>query len=219
MHALKKSLIAAIMLGAGAAAWTSTALGHKTQFLLGGAMVNAGYRLQDPLESYDFAEHDRTHTLTPQAIWDEMLLQNRLAAGIRSTFPRTTRHPLVALVACMDARLDTHELCGDTRQYYYVLRTAGSALAEKEADMLELAVDHGVKLVVLTRHSDCAAERAAKDPESRGRYPALCRAVDVREAQVAAFLSRDGIRRRIEQGSLLVKEVDVDTLQERLRPR
>ena len=44
--------------------------------------------------------------------------------------------------------------------------------------MLELAVENGVKLVVLTTHSDCAAEKAASEPETRKRYPALAQAVD-----------------------------------------
>ncbi len=219
MKTLTKVLLAAAAAGALTVAWAATPLGHQSQFVLGGAMVNLGYRLQDRLESYDFADHDGVDELTPTAIWDEMLRQNRLAAEVRSAFPRTARHPLVALVACMDARLDTNELCGDTRQYYYVLRTAGSALDEKEADMLELAVDNGVKLIVLTRHSDCAAERAAREPASRARYPALCRAVDLRSAQLSAFLAREGIRRRIEQGELLVKEADIETLEERLSQR
>ena len=72
----------------------------------------------------------------------------------------------------MDARIDTNELLGDTRHYYYIIRTAGSVLSPREEEMLELAVENGVKLVVLTTHSDCAAEKAASEPETRKRYPA-----------------------------------------------
>ena len=138
--------------------------GRRTQFLIGGAMVNLGYRLQDRLESYDF-EHE--HGLSPEDVWKELDHQNAWAATVREWFPRTSRHPLVALVVCMDARIDTNELTGDTRHYYYIIRTAGSVLSEREEEMLELAVDYGVEWVVLTTHSDCAAEKAAATPEKQ----------------------------------------------------
>ena len=44
----------------------------------------------------------------------------------------------------MDARIYTNELVGDTRRYYYIVRTAGSVLAPPEQEMLELAVLNGV---------------------------------------------------------------------------
>ena len=96
--------------------------GRELQFLIGGALVNLGYRMQDHLESYDF-EHDEE--ISPEHVWNEMIEQNRLAASVRETFPRTARHPLVAVVVCMDSRLDTNELLGDTRHFYYIIRTAG----------------------------------------------------------------------------------------------
>ena len=105
-------------------------------------MVNIGYRLQDRLSHFDF-EHDES--ITPDQIWAELERQNELAAGVRELFPRTARHPVVAILACMDARIDTSELVGDTRRYYYVVRTAGSVLSPAEQEMLELAVLNGVK--------------------------------------------------------------------------
>ncbi|MFO0594601.1 MAG: carbonic anhydrase [Myxococcaceae bacterium] len=135
----------------------------RVSFITGGALVDLGYRLQDPHEDYDF-EH--AEDITPTQIWDEFSKQNQLASGVREVFPRTVRHPLVAMLVCMDARLDTNEITGDTRRDYYVLRTAGSVMAPEEEEMLELGVRNGVKLVLLTRHTDCAAEKAAKDPES-----------------------------------------------------
>ena len=108
--------------------------GDKIEFVVGGAMVNIGYRLQDRLVSFDFKHHE----VTPQQVWDELVSQNRLASSVRATWPRSTHHPLVALVTCMDARLDTNEIAGDTRRYYYVLRLAGSVISPKEEDMLEL---------------------------------------------------------------------------------
>src|SRR5574342_498486 len=95
-----------------------TGAGASLQFVAGGALMNLGYRMQDHLESYDFQHHEE---ITPEEVWQEMLKQNELSASVRLAFPRTSRHPLVAMVVCMDARIDTNELTGDTRKYYYVI--------------------------------------------------------------------------------------------------
>lgn len=215
----KTLAIAAAALVGATALVALTPSGRKAQFVLGGAMINAGYRLQDHLESYDFVpEHEHAEP-SPEEIWQEMLAQNQMAAAVRTSFPRTPRHPLVALVVCMDARLDTNELTGDTRKYYYVVRTAGSVLEQKEAEMLELAVENGVRLIVLTTHTDCAAERAARTDELRRRFPALTRAVDERERRIHELMQRPALKSRIEAGTLAIKVMDVDTRTERLQPR
>lgn len=193
-----------------------TGAGRRTQFLIGGALVNLGYRLQDHLASYDF-EHE--HDITPNAVWQEVQQQNALAATVRKWFPRTARHPLVALVVCMDARIDTNELTGDTRRYYYIIRTAGSVLSEKEEEMLELAVANGVELVLLTTHSDCAAEKAAASPEMRQRYPALAKAVDERQQRISELLARPAIAKPIAEGKLAIKRLNIDTMNEEMLPR
>ena len=159
-------------------------LSPRTEFLVGGAMVNLGYRLQDRLSKFDFV-HDES--ITPDEIWAELQRQNELAAGMRSFFPRTTRHPVVAILACMDARIDVSELVGDTRRYYYVVRTAGSVLSPAEQEMLELAVLNGVRIVVLTTHTDCAAEGAAANPEMREKFPAMISLLDERERRIDEF--------------------------------
>lgn len=193
-----------------------TAVGRQAQFVVGGALVDAGYGLQDGLEAYDFAH---AHDITPEQIWTEVQKQNHLVAGMRHTFPRTARHPLVALVVCMDARIDTNELVGDTRHYYYVIRTAGSVMSEREEEMLELAVANGVKLVLLTTHSDCAAEKVARSADMRARYPALALAVDQREARVREFLARPAIAHAVARGALGVKRVAIDTVTDALAAR
>jgi hypothetical protein len=203
---------AVVALGVGAFA---TDTGREAQFLAGGALVNLGFRMQDHLSSFDFAHEE---DISPQQVWNEMVAHNALASRVRTTFPRTARHPLVALVACMDARIDTAELTGDTRKYYYVVRTAGSVLEQKEEEMLELAVANGVKVVVLTTHTDCAAERAARDPETRERLPHLTRAVEQRELRIRELLERPAFKSRIAAGTLLVKMVDIDTMTERMLP-
>jgi hypothetical protein len=190
-------------------------LSPKAEFMVGGAMVNLGYRLQDRLARYDFA---RDESITPEEIWEELKRQNQLAAKVRDTFPRTVRHPVVALVACMDARIDTNELVGDTRRYYYIVRTAGSVLSEAEQEMLELAVLNGVRLVLLTTHTDCAAEAAAADPEMHDKFPAMTKLVDERERSIEEFMARPIIRDAIAAGTLKVQRARIDTDTDRLMP-
>lgn len=205
----KKRRRAALLAASGALLLGGLVLSSpRAEFEVGGALVNAGFRLQDHLHAYDL-EHD--HDLTPAQIWAELERQNAAAAAVRRRFPRSTEHPVVAMLVCMDARIDTSELAGDTRRYYYVVRTAGSVIGEREQEMLELAVRNGVKVLVLTRHTDCAAEKAAADPEARRLYPALAKGVDERDRSVAELLARPLIADRIAKGELLVKEVLIDT--------
>jgi len=216
MRKWKWIVVVAIGIGIAAGVLLRTDAGRESQFLVGGALVNLGYRMQDHLESFDFKHHEE---ISPDEIWDEIRKQNSLAASVRSKFPRTSRHPLVALVVCMDARLDTNELTGDTRKFYYIIRTAGSVLSEREEEMLELAVQNGVKLIVWTTHTDCAAEHAASSPTQRRQFPALAKAVEERDARLAEFRARPFIAARIAEGSLVVKLVDIETKTERIVPR
>ncbi len=85
-----------------------------------------------------------------------------------------------------------------------------------QEEMLELAVANGVKVLILTRHTDCAAEKAAKNPELRAKYPAMVAAVDERHQRTAEFLARPVIAERIKAGELLVKQLDIDTATEHL---
>jgi carbonic anhydrase len=204
--------IGLVILAAGALAFFSS---PNAEFIVGGALVNLGYRLQDPLEDYNL---DREGSHSPDEIWEELQRQNDLAADVRERFPRTVRHPVVALVACMDARIDTSELVGDTRRYYYVVRTAGSVLSEAEQEMLELAVLNGVRLVLLTTHTDCAAEAAAADPEKARRFPAMTKLVDERERSIEQLMARPLIRDAVAAGKLRVQRAHIDTSTDRLMP-
>jgi len=193
--------------------FSSLALSPSTQFVIGGALVNLGFRMQDHLAEFDL-EHGHPD---PKAVYKSVVAHNHLAASVRKYFPRTPRHPLVAMVVCMDARIDTEELVGDTRKYYYVIRTAGSALAEKALDMLELAVNNGVETILLTRHTDCAAERVARSPEMRGKYPHLVAAIDGRDAIDRALVQRPGIAARLKAKTLTIEHMHIDTATDELK--
>ena len=211
MRRIRLYLLAVVVIVCAGLLWK---WGSRLEFVIGGAMVNIGYRLQDPHADYDFEHHEVS---APQA-WQAFLDQNRMASAVRATFPRTSRHPVIAMVACMDARLDTNEIAGDTRRYYYVLRLAGSVLSPKEEEMLELAVANGVKVVVFTTHSDCAAEKVANDPALRPDYPSLTQAVAERKMRFDEFVARKRIGEKIAKGELLVKWAHVDTPTERVVP-
>ena len=190
--------------------------GHRVQFVAGGTLVNIGYSMQDHLEAYDFVHE---HEITPEQVWNEVIDQNAMSATIREWVPRTPRHALVAMVVCMDARIDTNELTGDTRHYYYIVRTAGSILSEREEEMLELAVANGVEVIVLTTHTDCAAEKVAASPEKRALYPAIAAGIDEREQRIKELLARPAIAEKIAAGELLVKSINIDTMTERMLPK
>lgn len=185
----------------------------RVQFVAGGALINIGYRLQDHLHAFDLVHHEG---ITPQDVWLEVLRQNEASARVREAFPRSTEHPLVALLVCMDSRLDTSELVGDTRRYYYVVRTAGSVLGPAEQEMLELAVLKGVRVLVLTTHTDCAAERAMNAPEQRRQFPALMSLLDERAQRIRQFRERPVIRAALASGTLAIKHARIDTKTDRL---
>jgi hypothetical protein len=189
----------------------SMAYGTQAQFLAGGALVNAGYQLQDGVHHFEFAHQDAP---TAEEVWRDLRSKNQLASTVREVLPRSPAHPLVAMLVCMDARIDTHELAGDTRRNSYVIRTAGSVMSLQEEEMLELAVESGVKVLVITRHTDCAAEKAAADPVTREKYPALTAALDERDQRLKEFLARPAIAARIAKGQLLVKHVLIETTTE-----
>lgn len=181
----------------------------ELEFTLGGALIDLGYRFQDPIEP----EH-----ITPDDVWEEVQAHNALASDVRERFPRSVHHPVAALLVCMDARIDTNELVGDTRRYYYIVRTAGSVMGEREEEMLELAVVSGVKLIVLTTHTDCAAERVAASSEMRERFPHLAAGVDERQGRVDEFLARPLIAERMRTGQLIVRHARIDTATGRMLP-
>ena len=183
-------------------------LNHRVQFLTGGMLIDVGYRLQDRLHDFDLVHHEE---ITPEQVWKAFTEHNHLAASMRSRFPRSVYHPTMAMLVCMDARIDTNELAADSRRNYYIVRTAGSVMSPEEEDMLELAVANGVKVLLLTRHTDCAAEKVAADPAQRGRFPALVAAVDEREKRLDEFLKRPLIAERLAAGKLLIKRMLINT--------
>ena len=179
---------------------------QRIQFILGGAFINVGYRFQDHVEQEHFSESESS--LNASLV--KLLNQNQSAAKVRHFFPRSVKHPKVALLTCMDARIDTVELMGDTRRAYYTVRTAGSVLEPLQQGMFELAIENGVRIIFLTRHTDCSAEKLVFKEEA-SRYPHLKNGVLSRKSQIQQFLRREMIYKKIKDGNLIVVEALIDT--------
>jgi hypothetical protein len=75
-----------------------------------------------------------------------------------------------------------------------------------------------VKLVVFTTHTDCAAEKVAKDGVMRASFPNLSKGIDEREARFREFLGRPLIQKKAAVNELLVKWMDLDTATEQVLP-
>jgi carbonic anhydrase len=180
---------------------------EKIHFLVGGVFINMGYRFQDHVDQ-------QVHLASPADLSEhlqEIFRRNKNASLVRSFFPRSVMHPQVALLTCMDARIDTVELMADTRRSYYTLRTAGSVLEPLQQEMFELAVMNGVRVIVLTTHSDCSAEKMAKSNQER-HFPHLSRGVNNRQKNIDIFIHRPRIYEKIMNGELIVVEAEIHTL-------
>ncbi len=176
------------------------------RFVIGAGFINIGYYFQDAVLLSSEIEPSSRDLLS------QILNRNKLSSSVRKLFPRTNHHPLVAVVSCMDGRLHTEELVGDTRGFYYNIRTAGSIIEPPEIEMLELAVSNGVKLIILTTHSDCAAEKVSKDQTRNVDFPNLSRAVNGREERFKELLQRPVIADKVKSGELLIHRLNIDTL-------
>jgi carbonic anhydrase len=87
---------------------------------------------------------------------DELLAANRANAATRTniTDPRPTRH--IAVVTCMDARIDVFDVLGLHLGEAHVLRNAGGRVTDDVLRSLTLS-SHvlGVDTVVVMQHTKC----------------------------------------------------------------
>ncbi len=186
----------------------------RARMIVGGVFVNLAYWSQDHVTSFDL-QHDHP---SPDDIMNFFLKQNEMASQVRKRFPRTPRHPEMAIVMCMDRRLDPVEVVADTRMFYYVIRNAGATIGPKEQENLEVAVRQGAGVVLFTRHSDCAGETLASDSKVAPLFPETVHAIEERDMRLRQFLARPYIQERVKTGRLLVKIMDIDTMNEHAFP-
>jgi carbonic anhydrase len=101
---------------------------------------------------------------------DDLLRNNeRYAAGFdKRDAPKSPARKL-AVVACMDARLDVHRILGLEEGEAHVIRNAGGIVTE--AEIRSLAVSQrvlGTEEIVLVRHTDCGMLGFDDDDFRRG---------------------------------------------------
>ncbi|MCC6275534.1 MAG: hypothetical protein IT569_06735 [Leptospiraceae bacterium] len=77
--------------------------------------------------------------------------------------------------------------------------------------MIEMAVKKGVKVVIFTTHSDCAAEKVAASPTDRKIFPSLAKAMDDRKIHIASLQERPLIAERLAKKTLKIEFLKVDT--------
>jgi len=91
------------------------------------------------------------------SVTDELLANNAQYAAtfVKGHLPLPpARH--VAVVACMDARLDVHELLGLDEGDAHVIRNAGGAVTDDAIRSLAISQRLlGIREVVLIHHTDC----------------------------------------------------------------
>jgi hypothetical protein len=102
--------------------------------------------------------------------------------------------------------------------FYYIVRNAGATIGPKEQENLEVAARQGAGVVLFTRHSDRAGESLASDPKVAPLFPETVRAIEERDMRLRQFLSRPYIQERVKNGTLLVKIMDIDTMNEHAFP-
>lgn len=66
-------------------------------------------------------------------------------------------------------------------------------------------------MLVLTTHTDCAAEKVANDSKLRLQFPVLAAEVDLRAKKMKDFLNRPIIVEKIAANELRVVEAKIDT--------
>ncbi|MBL6760701.1 MAG: carbonic anhydrase [Ilumatobacteraceae bacterium] len=102
-------------------------------------------------------------SFTPNA--DELLENNRRhaerfdAAGLRVEPSRR-----LAVVACMDSRMDTFEILGLRHGEAHIIRNAGGVITDDVIRSLCLSQRFlGTREVILVHHTDCGLQRVGED--------------------------------------------------------
>lgn len=145
---------------------------------------------------------------SPHELLGEVERWNRLesrAARLRRPWMRHPVAPDVALVRCMDARFSGRETMGGLLGWCFDLGTPAGISPPLVLAGLEVAVlVRGVRLVIFSEHSDCAAKRTAADPAWGERAAALADEIARMGKRRQEFVERPAIATRIRAGELVV---------------
>ncbi len=98
------------------------------------------------------------------SVTDEYLKKNEAYAATYTGLPSGRPSRQVAIVACMDARLDVTGLLGMGNGEAHVMRNAGGAVTD---DMIRsLAISQrllGTTEIILIHHTDCGMQKTSED--------------------------------------------------------
>ena len=176
-------------------------------FFTGGGLVSAGHMVQGFVSGFSRAGH----VGTPQELLETLLIDNKSASHLHRALSGPSRKPEVIAVMCMDPRLNSEVILGDSRGYYDVVRLPGSVLSDEMIEAIVLAVEeHGVELVLFTTHTDCAMEKVASSHEAN-RFPGLSNLIHTREEKFEQLMKRPAIQERVKSGKLLVTRFRINT--------
>lgn len=103
------------------------------------------------------------------SVTDEYLQNNRgYAAGFTGPLPLPpSRH--LAVVACMDARLDVYRILGLAAGEAHVIRNAGGVVTDDEIRSLAISQRLlGTREIILIHHTDCGMLTFTDDAFKRG---------------------------------------------------
>ena len=99
-------------------------------------------------------------------VTDDLLERHRNnVAPRRSPTPLEARPALpVAIVTCMDARIDTGRMMGSREGDVHVIRNAGATVTDDVTRSLAISqVVLGTREVMLVKHTDCGLQRFQED--------------------------------------------------------
>lgn len=184
-------------------------------FVGGGGLVTVGHMVQGFVTGFDY----KGTVGSPQQILDTVILDNQQASKVEGVVGGPTHKPEVMAVMCMDPRINSEVVLGDSRHYYDVVRLPGSVLSNEVIEAIELGVkEHRLKVVLFTTHTDCAMEKVAHS-EAAHEFPSLSNAVHKREEMYDHLLKRPLIAEKVRDGSLLIKRYQIDTPTGKLIPQ
>lgn len=155
----------------------------------------------------------RLATPSPEQVLGNVLRYNARASRVRK--PAFDGRTWVAVVRCMDRKLDMGRIFGDMKFVDDIANPYG-AVTPREIEALQLAVSkHGVRLVCLLTHTECAALAVASGPEGDA-WPLITAAVEATPRHVQALLAAPIIAPALRAGRLAVIRATVLTGTDRL---
>jgi carbonic anhydrase len=189
-----------------------TLLNRKIAYYVGGFLLHTGYFIQDSTESFHHQLND-SDPVHPNEIYKTVIAQNILQAKAWKATPALKdRKPKALIIMCIDPRLNSSRILGDTRGYYDVIRIPGSVITEEVAEAVELAVTkHETKLVMVITHTDCAMEHLAASDEGKHHYPLLAEGINNHAKRMQSLSHRPAILDRLQKQQLWVIEKRLDT--------